>query len=107
MCLDELTTWVHRVAHEHIERAIKFSRVLHRDDEQRPVLWVHGRLPQLGRIHFTKTLIALKACLIANFLDDLILILLRIRILDLIFVGNPIQRRLCDIKMTSSINFAI
>src|SRR5215207_9578818 len=100
MGLDELAAWVHGVTHQHVEGAVRLGRVIHRDDEQGPVLRIHGCLPQLCRIHFTKTLISLETCLLANFLDDFILVLLCIGILDLILVCNPIQWRLCNIKMT-------
>ena len=75
MGLDELPAWIHRIAHQHVERAVGLSRVLHRDEQQGPILGVHRRLPQLDRVHFTETFVTLEGRLLANFLDDLILIL--------------------------------
>ena len=75
MCLDEFATWIDRITHQHVERAVRLSRILHRDDEQGPVLRVHRGLPELAWIHFTQTLIALETCLFTDFLDDLILLL--------------------------------
>src|SRR5215216_6897578 len=71
VCLNEFATWIHCVTHQHVECAIGLRRVVHRDKQKSPVLGVHGRFPELARIHFTQTLVALQTCLLANLFHNL------------------------------------
>ena len=100
MRLDELATWIDCIAHQHVERAVRLRRVLHRDEEQCPVLGVHCRLPQLGWVHFAQTLVTLQSRLFTDLFDNLIFFFIGVYIFDLILIGNPIKRRLRNVEMT-------
>lgn len=53
--LDKLAAWWHLFAHEHGEHAVGFCRIADGDTLQHTVLWVHGGVPKLLWVHFTKT----------------------------------------------------
>ena len=57
--LDELATWTYVLTHEHGEYVVSCSGVLNGHLLEQSSLGVHGSLPQLLGVHFTKTLIAL------------------------------------------------
>ena len=65
--LDELTAWGNLVAHQHGEGSISFEGVLDGDLAQCSVLGIHGRSPQLFRVHFTQTFVSLNV--VGTFLD--------------------------------------
>src|SRR5688500_3162577 len=57
--LDELPARLDVVAHQRREDLVGFDRVLERHLEDRARLGIHGRLPELVRIHLAQTLVAL------------------------------------------------
>src|SRR5210317_317860 len=59
MLLDELPPWWNLISHEHGEDPVGFSSTVNGDLPQCPVLRIHGGIPQLFCIHFTKTLVSL------------------------------------------------
>src|SRR5207302_8706417 len=56
--LDESLAGIDVGAHQDIENLVRLDRIFDLDAEQHPVLWVHGRFPQLVGVHFTETLVA-------------------------------------------------
>ena len=54
----EFTAWLSLVTHEHGKDHRPRQHRRHAP-AKRSVLWVHGRLPELLRVHFTQTLVAL------------------------------------------------
>src|SRR5215207_3468393 len=59
--LDEPLSWLDLVAHEIREQLVGDRRRLDRDLQERPVLRVHRRLPELVRVHLPETLEAADA----------------------------------------------
>src|SRR5215213_772535 len=100
MRLDELAARVYRITHEHVEGAVRLGRILYRHKQQSPVLGIHRCFPQLSRVHFAQTLIALKTYLFSQLFNQLIFFFIAIGILDLILICHPVQRRLGNIEMT-------
>src|SRR5215210_925705 len=84
------------VAHERREQLVGYRRRLDRDLEQRPVLRVHGRLPELVRVHLTEALeaadvgvaVGVQAC------QDLLQLALVIDVVVLALVCYLEERRL-------------
>ena len=57
--LDEVLTWWDILSHKHTEYCIGFFYIFYRHSEHLALYWIHRRLPELLRIHLTKTLISL------------------------------------------------
>ena len=59
MHLDEAFSWLHLRPHEDVEYLICFFRILNRHQLYESRLGIHGRLPELLRVHLAQTLISL------------------------------------------------
>ena len=63
VCLDESLPGIHRDAHQHVKGAVGFCGVIHSHQQKGPVNRVHGRFPELGRVHLAQALVGLKPTL--------------------------------------------
>src|SRR5215213_1602189 len=57
--LDELTTRLDRIAHQHGENLVRFHRIIDSDFQERSLVGIHRRLPKLLRVHLAQTFITL------------------------------------------------
>src|SRR5215211_6192033 len=89
------------VAHKRREQLVGYRRRLDRDLEQRPVLRVHGRLPELDRVHLPEALeatdvgvaVGVQAC------QGLLQLALVVDVVVLALVRDLEQRRLGDVHV--------
>src|SRR5256885_2401051 len=97
--LDESLAGIDVGAHQDIEDLVRFDRIFDLDAEQHPVLWVHGRFPQLVGVHFTETLVAGDLRLSRHLGQLPILPLFGVGVTDLFPASDLVERRLCDIEV--------
>ena len=57
--LDELAARLDRITHQDRKNLVGLNRIINLDLQQRTPLRVHGRLPELLRIHLTQTFVTL------------------------------------------------
>jgi hypothetical protein len=65
--LNKIPPRLNLVSHKRGEDFVRRDRVLDTHLEQSPVFRVHGRIPELIRVHFTETLVALNVQAFARF----------------------------------------
>ena len=82
--LYEFTPGSHVVAHEHGEGVIDIACQVDGDLFQDACIWIHGRFPQLLRVHFAQTFVSLGVYSVfltaAIFLDEVLAFLFRIAV---------------------------
>src|SRR4051812_18071879 len=96
MCLDELLSWWNGRAHQHIECLVGGNAVLDRHLEQRPLNRVHGRLPELIRVHLAEALVALNFRSLAKLLHRLFALLFGIDPALFLAALDAVKGRLSD-----------
>src|SRR5256885_3649406 len=97
--LDEALARIDVGAHQDIEDLVRLDRIFDLDAEQHPVLWIHGRFPQLVGIHFTETLVASDLRLSRHLGQLPILLLFGVGVTDLFPASDLVERRLRDIEV--------
>src|SRR5690606_18882624 len=97
--LDEAPTRLDFVAHERLEDLVGQDGVVERHLHDRPRLGVHRGLPELLGVHLTETLVALDHDVAVALpvrvetLDDLVALLVGVRVVLLLAPRDPVQRR--------------
>ena len=75
MGLNEVSSGFHLITHQDGENLVDTGHVFEFDFQECPNLWIHRRFPELTRVHFAKTFVALDAepllAFIENRLDQL------------------------------------
>src|SRR6476620_6496233 len=99
MRLDELLTRRNRTSHQHIEGFIDAHAVLDLDLHERPPGRVHGRVPELIRVHLTETLVALNLRPLAQLLDCRLALLFGVRPDLFLATLHPVERWLRDVEV--------
>src|SRR5207237_4884039 len=56
---DEVTAWLDPLPHQRAEHLVRFTGIGHLHPEKGARLWIHGRFPELLRVHLTEPLEAL------------------------------------------------
>src|SRR3990172_512597 len=102
VALDEVLARGHFLAHELRENAVGGHRVLYVDLEHDAPGGVHGRLPELLRVHLTETLVALDVHLaVLEAADVGVLLLIVVHPAGLLAVLDAVQRRLGDVQVAA------
>ena len=95
--LYELASWLHIVAHKHGEYLVGLGSILYRNLLEQSALGVHGRFPQLLRVHLSKTFVALGVqCLVVIasvyvLVDESLTLLLCIAVLAELLIGTLVE----------------
>ena len=97
--LDESLAGIDVGAHQHVEDLVRLDRIFDLDAEQHPVLWVHGRFPQLVGVHLTETFVAGDLRLSRHLGQLPILLLFGVGVTDLFAARDLVERRLCDVQI--------
>ena len=98
--LDELAARLDLVAHEDREELIGFLGILHLDAQHRAALGIHGRFPELLRIHLAKAFVALDGNAVAADLVELAReLVITVGVPVLLALADLIERRLSDVDM--------
>src|SRR6266480_2615631 len=97
--LDESFAGIDVGTHQDIEDLVRLDRVFDLDAEQHPVLWVHGRFPQLVGVHLAETLVAGDLRLSRHLGQLPILLLFGVGVTDLFPASDLVERRLCDVQI--------
>src|ERR671911_1783171 len=102
--LDKLPSRLDLVAHQLVEQLRRLHRVLHRDAKDGPSRRIHRGAPELCRIHFSESLVALdvdRALAVAILKPLRVLLSLRLAIGVELFLPfrNAIERRLGDVHV--------
>lgn len=99
--LDESPARRNIFSHEHFKDVISFLGIFDLHFEHLPDRWIHGGLPELVRIHLSETLVSLDSFRRHFvFIDDRLLLLIRIDIPDLLSFRQTIEWRLGDVDVT-------
>src|SRR3990172_12605683 len=100
VALDEVLAGGHFLAHELREHAVCGHRVLYVDLEHDAPGGVHGRLPELLRVHLAQTLVALDVHLaVLEAADVGVLLLIVVHPAGLLSVLDAVERRLGDVEV--------
>src|SRR5438876_974139 len=97
--LDESFAGIDVGTHQDVEDLVRLDRVFDLDAEQHPVLWVHGRFPQLVGVHLAETFVAGDLRLSRHLGQLPILLLFGVGVTDLFPASDLVERRLCDVQI--------
>src|SRR5258706_4060935 len=102
--LDELSTRLDLVAHQHLESRIRQHCIFHRNLENRSCLRIHRRIPELNRIHFAESLVALDvrtlSVAVAQASDIIISLLFIVRVVLVLSFCYAIEGGLRDVHVS-------
>ena len=109
--LDELSAWLHIVAHQHRENLVSLSCILDGNLLEQACCWVHSGFPKLLWVHLTQTFVSLGVdilifCALAILVDESLALLFCIAILaHLAAVSTLVERWGSDVQVTFLNNF--
>ena len=103
--LDELSAWLHIVAHQHRENLVSLSCILDGNLLEQACCWVHSGFPKLLWVHLTQTFVSLGVDIlifgaVAILVDESLALLLGIAVFaHLVAVCTLVERWGCDIQV--------
>ena len=102
--LNKFTSWTYIVAHQHGEDVVGFGRIFNVHLFQNTGFRIHGGFPQLFRVHFTQTFVALGVdalfASVSVFLDEGLTGFVRIAVFTDFSFAAFVQRRSGDVQMS-------
>ena len=100
VALNELAARLYLITHQNGEDFVRLCGIARRDLQHDAGLRVHGRLPKLLGVHFTKAFVALNIVAALQLRHDLVALVIGIRVIVALILRDAEQRRLCDVHVS-------